>query len=90
MFPIIYLLFVYAFFTLLTLLFLFFNVYHMAKFGLQSGKTYFFLALYVGSFMSLLAFSLLLIVQIDWSREIAVSELIMGIFKPGSNLTLPL
>lgn len=90
MFPIIYLLFVYAFFALLALLFLFFNVYHMAKFGLQSGKTYFLLALYLGSFMSLLIFSLLLVVQIDWSREIAISELVMGIFKPSSNITLPL
>lgn len=80
MFPLLYLLYFYAAFALFALLFLFFNVYHMAHFGLQTGKTYFFILLYLGSFMTALIISLLFLVQIDWSQNVELSTLVLHFF----------
>ena len=79
MFPIIYLLYTYATFALLGLLFLFFNLYHMAQFGLQEGKTYFFILAYILVFLTAMGISLLFLVQIDWSQEVNLGEIILDL-----------
>lgn len=89
MIPLLYLLYFYAFFALLGLLFLFFNVYHMAKFGLQNGKTYFFITLFLALFFSCLFASFLFIVQIDWSSSIAFSDITDSLFTNLGTFSLP-
>lgn len=84
--PLIYLLYTYAFFALLGALFLFFNIYHISKFGLQAGKTYLVLLCYLVGYLAVLGGSFLFIVQIDWSAKVLLVDLIQVFFTPALDL----
>jgi hypothetical protein len=88
-FPLIYLLYAYAFFGLFGLLFLFFNVYHLSKFGLENVKTYFIITLYLGVFLGLIAVSLIALATIDWSREIDLKALFLDIIGTNKIVSIP-
>lgn len=87
--PLLYFLYVYAFFALLGALFLFFNIYHISKFGLQAGKTYLVLLLYVVGYLLILGGSFLFIVQIDWSKDILLGDLLRTLFAPTLDIFTP-
>ena len=88
-FPIIYLLYIYAFFGLFGMLFLFFNVFHLAKFGLENIKTYFIILIYLGIFIGLIAASLIVLSTVDWSREIDVKAAIFEMIGSNKVISLP-
>lgn len=62
-------------------LFLVFNLYDMGKFGLQSGKTSFLMALYVLAFLVVLAIAGADLLTTDWTQSIAIPNFI----STGSN-----
>ena len=83
-FPLWYLLIVYALFVLVSGVFVFFNVFHIAKFGLQSTKTSLVLGVYVVGYIGALVLSLAILSTFDWSTMIDMSQLLPG----GSTTTL--
>jgi len=64
-------------------LFLFFNVYHIQKFSIDSGQAYAILALYVGGFFIIFGMSLGLLSRYDWS--VSVDPLAVLHLNTGSN-----
>lgn len=64
-----YFLIPYAFFVALGLLFLIFNLFHVAKFGIQSAKTSAVLASYVVAFIIVGITSVLLVFTYTWNGE---------------------
>lgn len=74
MIPKWYLLFPYLFFVALATLLLVFNLYHVAKYGLQSTKTSIVLAIYILSFFIVAIFSVTLLFTHDWSGALDVGE----------------
>lgn len=74
-FPLWYLLVPYALAMLGTGIFMFFNVYHVAKFGVQSlGTTALVLAYFLG-YIFVLALSAWLINGYDWSAGVALTDI---------------
>ena len=51
-----------------------FNIFHIAKFGLQSTRTAFVLGLYTLGFFSVGIISLILIAQYDWTATLDLAE----------------
>lgn len=76
MFPLWYLLAPYAVVVAVTGLFVFFNVYHIAKFGLQSVTSSIVIAAYTMSFIAVLMLSLSAISSYDWSTTVDLSTLL--------------
>lgn len=74
--PLWYLLIPYAVVLLGTTIFLFFNVYHVAKFGLQAFSTTALLVLYLLSYAAVLGGSALLINQFDWGSEVSLLDIL--------------
>ena len=70
MIPINILLFVFLFFMLLVLLFTFFNVYHLVRYGRSGAATILLLFLYLIVIFSMIAVSLLFIAEVDWSATV--------------------
>lgn len=69
----------------LAVVFLLINLFHMARFGLQSTKTSLILILYVAGFIFVGIVSVLLVFSYDWSGTFEIQN----IFKPslsGQNL----
>jgi hypothetical protein len=54
--------------------FIFFNFFHIAKFGLQGTKTAIVLAIYVFSFVSISLLSIDLILRVDWTQELVIDQ----------------
>ncbi len=75
-FPLWYLLIPYALFLAVTVVFLFINIFHIARFGLQALKTTLVLGLYIISFLSVLAFTSLMLADFDWSAQIELEDII--------------
>ena len=65
-------LFIFLFFALMVLLFTFFNVYHMVRFGEARFKTIFITIVYVIIIISLFAYSTYLLSQADWSATLRI------------------
>lgn len=64
---------IYGVFGFLAILWLFFNIYHLAKFGLHGNATKMIIAGYVFGFLAILLFSIFLMLNYDWSRPIPLS-----------------
>lgn len=71
--PVIFLV-IYGVFAFLATLWLFFNVYHLAKFGLHGTGTKLIIAGYIFGFLALLIGSFWLMGDYDWSRPIPITE----------------
>lgn len=74
-FPLSVLLLPYALVVALGGLMLFFNLYHLAKFGLEGGKTLSLMCAYVLGFLLCLAVSFEVILLGDWSRVVGPSDI---------------
>ncbi|MFH1457128.1 MAG: hypothetical protein ABIF17_03365 [Patescibacteria group bacterium] len=57
----------YLLVVLLFLVFTFFNLYHMWRFGIGETTNFFMIFLYIASLLVLAFFSVLYILKIDWS-----------------------
>jgi hypothetical protein len=75
-FPLWYLLVPYIAVVAFAALFLFFNVFHMWRYGIEAGKTWGLISVYVGSFIVLIGFSVLLLLPVDWEKEVSPLELL--------------
>lgn len=73
-FPLWYFLVAYGIFFVICSFFLFFNFYHIARFGLQSTKTMLVLAMYSIAFAALLLGQIELLLTIDWTETVSISE----------------
>ena len=85
-FPAIYLLIPHFLFAGLAVMVFFFNIFHIAKFGLQSTRTAFVLGLYTLGFFAVAIISVVLISQYSWSGEIELTDA----FTPGAGNTISL
>ena len=65
----------YVLFFFLGFLFLIFNIFHVARFGLQSTQTTVVLTIYLVSFFVVAIFSVMLVFSEDWSGEIDPTEI---------------
>lgn len=74
--PLWYLLIPFGLVLLGTTIFLFFNLYHVAKFGLKSASTTTLLIAYVLSYVVVLGVSAALIGSFDWSAEVSLLEIL--------------
>ncbi len=74
-FPLTYLLILYALAAFLGFLFTFFNVFHIAKFGLQSTKTSIIIMIYTFAFIGILTVSGLAILTFNWNAVIALPNI---------------
>lgn len=75
-FPLWYMLLPYALVLLGTGLFMFFNVYHIAKFGLQSFSTTALVLAYLIAYIAVLAFSAWLLSGYDWNGIVTLSDIL--------------
>ncbi len=64
----------YGVFFLICSFFVFFNFYHMARFGLQSTKTTLVLGLYTLAFAGVVLLQINLLLTIDWTETISINE----------------
>jgi hypothetical protein len=76
MLPLWYLLVPYALIVAVVGLFVFFNVYHISKFGLQSVLSRFVIAIYTLSFLAVVIISVIVLSTYRWDRTIDASNLI--------------
>lgn len=84
-FPLWYVLLPYALVLLGTGLFMFFNLYHVAKFGLQSFSTTALLLLYLIGYLVVIAFSVSMLSGFDWNATITMSDIFPFAGDSGSN-----
>lgn len=75
-FPLWYLLLPYGFVVLATSIFFFFNVYHVAKFGLKSLTTELVLAAYFVSYLAVLVFSVIMLLEVDWVQVVTLNDIL--------------
>ncbi len=73
--PAAYFLIPYLVFAGLSVMLFFFNIFHIAKFGLQSTRTAFVLGLYTLGFFSVGIISVILIAQYDWTATLDLAEI---------------
>lgn len=78
-FPLWIMLIPYAIAVFCALIFVFFNIYHIASFGLQSTKTTMIIGVYILSYLFVMIISLSLIATVDWSADITLQEVIQGV-----------
>lgn len=74
-FPLWYLLVPYAFVVLSTGIFAFFNMYHVAKFGLQAVSTTFLLGVYTVAYAVVLIASLIVMNGYNWTAAASISDI---------------
>jgi hypothetical protein len=65
----------YGFFLLIAILFLFLNVYHMSRYGLQTLKTTGVIGVYFLTFFLVLGMNIILLGRYDWSTDIEIQNL---------------
>lgn len=75
-FPIWYILVPWSAILFFAALFLFFNVFHLLRYGIEPGKTYSIIGAYLGSFALILLGSAVLFLQFDWKYEVSPSDLL--------------
>lgn len=66
----------YALVVCMTSLYVFFNVYHLAKFGVAKRGTGTMIALYLIGYFLLIALSAFVLLAFDWTSGISPSDLI--------------
>lgn len=76
MLPLWYLLVPYAIFLAFATLFVFFNLYHIASFGLQSIKTTLVFLAYLFSYVAVVWISLSLLANIPWKESVDLHTII--------------
>ena len=76
MFPLWYLLVPYGIFLGLAGLSVFFNVFHIWSFGLQSLKTSLILLVYVFSFVAIIWMSFTVLVDVPWDQNVDIRTVI--------------
>ncbi len=81
--PLWYALLPYALVVLGTGIFLFFNVYHVAKFGVQSVSTTLLVLTYILGYLAVLVFSASVLAGYDWSAAVTWSDIFP--FSDGSS-----
>ncbi len=84
-FPLWYLLVPFAAVLLATTIYMFFNIYHIAKFGMQSFGTTVVLLLYFGGYLVVLAVVGIMIGNVDWHHTVTLLEILP--FSGGSTST---
>ena len=67
---------IYGVFFLVCSLFVFFNFYHIARFGLQSTKTAIVLAIYTISFAIIVLVQINFLLTIDWTETVTFNQFI--------------
>lgn len=87
-FPLWYFLVPYAVVMLGTATFMFFNVYHVAKFGLQSFGTTALVLFYLVLYLAVLALSASALLPFDWSAHVALTDIVP--FTTGSSTSFGL
>ena len=75
-FPLWYLLLPFAMVLFATSIFAFFNLYHVAKFGMQTFTTTLVLGAYLVSYLALVAFSGLLFSTMNWQQRISLPDIL--------------
>lgn len=75
-FPLWYLLIPFAAILLATTIYMFFNIYHIAKFGMQSFGTTVVLLLYFGGYLAVLAVVGVMIGGIDWQHSVTIIDIL--------------
>jgi hypothetical protein len=76
MFPLWYLLIPYGIFLGLTTLFVFFNIFHIWSFGLQSLKTSLIILAYLVSYLAVVWISFTLLADVPWEQNINLRTII--------------
>lgn len=89
MIPLSSFLFIYGFFFLLTGVFLFFNVYHILKYGLDCRATYFVVGFYVLLFGFVALGSMTYIATFDWSVVIDMQDFFSSLNPLSVNYAIP-
>ena len=74
-FPLWYVLIPFAVIVLFAALFLFFNVFHLMRYGIGSG-TYVIIVVYILGFVGILGISLFLLSAFPWGSEVNPIELL--------------
>ena len=75
-FPLWYLLIPFSIVLLATTVYMFFNIYHIAKFGMQSFGTTVVLLLYFGGYLAVLGVVGVMVSNIDWHHTVTVIEIL--------------
>lgn len=75
-FPLWYILLPYAAVLLVAALFLFFNLFHLMRYGLEANKTYALMGLYVASFCVVLGLTAFLFSSFDWTSNVSLSDIV--------------
>lgn len=75
-FPLWYLLLPFGFIFLLTLLFFFFNIFHLYRYAVKSPATSFVISMYVLTFLVLVGVIGFYLQSINWHRQIQPTDLI--------------
>ncbi len=84
-FPLWYILVPYAAILLFGLLFLFFNLFHLLRYGIESGKTLALMGVYVVSFLLVAGASLFFLSSFNWRQEVDPLQLLP--FNPENTKT---
>lgn len=75
-FPIWYLLVPFFVVLLGSAIFAFFNLYHIAQFGMQSIATTMVFGAYLVGYLAIVAFSFSLFATIDWQAQVSIEEIL--------------
>ncbi|MFA5947224.1 MAG: hypothetical protein WC813_04370 [Patescibacteria group bacterium] len=87
-FPVAYFLIPFVILALIAGLFLFFNVYHILKFGIESTSTFALVTIYVIGFAFLLLISMLLLSGYNWNQQIDPAAILHLNNSPANNFGL--
>ena len=75
-FPLWILLIPYVLFLFIAVIFLFLNLYHIGRFGLQALKTTLVLSLYIISFLVVLGVTSTMLVNFTWSDQVELQQIL--------------
>lgn len=75
MIDLVYLLVIYAIFFAITSLFLFFNLYHILRFGLNSNLTYIIATGYILLYALILGLTFAIFTTVDWSQDLELGHI---------------
>lgn len=75
-FPISYFLIPYAFFAFVFVIFSFFNIYHMLRYGIYNFSLYILSVVYLGGTVFFLGASIIIILSFNWSVPLNLDAII--------------
>ncbi len=73
--PIVFLLIPFGIVVLISTVFVMFNFFHVAHFGLQSTKTAIVLAVYLFGFSAVIILCYLILANFDWTQTIEITNI---------------